>query len=61
MHKRLSMNVKSLSLTLTIHTITPVGKQYKDSAYVHVYLWLGDASAYREQDGVINPRFLWGI
>ena len=21
---------------ITIHTITPVGKQYKDSAYVHV-------------------------
>ena len=22
---------------ITIHTITPVGKQYKDSAYVHAY------------------------
>ena len=23
-------------IIITIHTITPVGKQYKDSAYVHV-------------------------
>jgi hypothetical protein len=28
------MNVKDF--IITIHTITPVGKQYKDSAYVHV-------------------------
>ena len=30
------LNNEREDFIITIHTITPVGKQYKDSAYVHV-------------------------
>ena len=38
MHKILynDLNNEREDFIITIHTITPVGKQYKDSAYVHV-------------------------